>query len=87
MQMRSLHGSGAEMLQISRQGLVSILAGFHRPQCQLDLTIHSEQQSPVTKQVTEVLRHSVLDCSISGRLAKREHALGGKQCTVTVNAT
>lgn len=47
------------------RGWFSILARFHRPQYQLDLTIHSQQQPPVTKQVTEVLRHSVLDCSIS----------------------
>lgn len=46
------------------RGWLSILAGFHRPQCQLDLTIHSQQQPPVTKQFTEVSRHSVLDCSI-----------------------
>lgn len=64
MQMRSLHGSGAEMLQISRQGLAFHLGRFHRPQCQMDLTIHSQQHPPVTKQFTEVPRHSVLDCSI-----------------------
>lgn len=47
------------------RGWFSTLASFHRPQCQLELDIHPQQHPPVTKQFTEVPRHSVLDCSIS----------------------